>query len=963
MAAKIIGEAAVRLRANSAGLAAEMTGIIRKALDQATADAEAQRTPLDVIERRSEETGGRVRDIFRSTFSAVGSMAASALSAALSGGRLLLMGAAAGTALSAVTALSAGLIALVGAAAQAGGVVGLLPAVLFAVKAAALTVKLGLTGMQETFSAIAEGDAAAFEESLKNLAPSARLFAREVNALKPAFDAMQLDVQQRLFAGLGGQVRLLGGTYLPIARDMFTNIAGSINLAALDLSSFLREADTIDRVSLATANVGGAFSVLRQALVPAVSALVDLTSVGSQFLPGLAEKVTALAERFGAFIRSAADSGQLAAFFANALAVASQLGRIIGNIGSGLGNVFSSGMNAGRGLLDSLESITAAFEEFTGSVEGQQALDSFFGSIATVSATALPVLRELALLIGGDLAPLLANLAEGVGPGVIAIISALRPTITALTPGLTALGQAFGQILATIAPLLPALGQLVGQIATALAGALSAAIGPLTSFITYLVESPGALAGLLAGIGAVALAMGPLSGVIATLAPMIGNLVSNAGGLRAVLTALTGPVGLIIGLLVALFVGSEDFRNAVIGLVSVVGGLVGQLVSTLAPTLSTLMGIVGNLVATLGTALAPVVTLVANLLSAVLPPIIAALGPILAAVVPVIELVASALSSLISNAVAPFIQILTAVLMPVIQALTPIITTVFGVITEVIQNAMTIMQGTINLVLGLITGDWSRAWDGIKQILSGAVALVSSIITGAVDIWRSVITNTWNAVTGAVSAAWNAIKGAVSSGVDGVVSFVRGLPSGVVAALGNIGSLLVSAGRDLINGLINGVKQVAGNIAESVLAPIRNSVSAVKDFLGISSPSRLFRQFGAWTGEGYVEGMDAMTPAVIAAGRAMAEAAAGAMGGVGAGLGVPGAVLAGANAAAAAPAGVVLNQTNVMQPGTDVRQFADYTNREAFWDLQSGGTLLPTTPGSGQDGVTSTGVTPGLGGF
>lgn len=963
MAARIIGEAAVRLRADSAGLAAEMTGIIRKALDQATADADSQKTPLDVIERRSQETGGRVQDIFRSTFAAVGSMASSALSAALSGGRLLLMGAAAGTALSAVSALSAGLIALVGAAAQAGGVIGLLPAVMFAVKAAALTVKLGLTGMQEAFSAIASGDAAAFQEALKDLAPSARQFAREVNALKPAFDAMQLDVQQRLFAGLGGQVRLLGGIYLPIARDMFTDIAGSINLAALDLSGFLREADTIDRVTLATANVGGAFSVLRQALTPAVSALIDLTSVGSQFLPGLAERVTALATRFGEFIRSAADSGQLAAFFGNALEVASQLGRIIGNIGSGLGNVFGSGMNAGRGLLDSLESITAAFEEFTGSVQGQQALDSFFGSIATVTATALPVLRELALLIGGSVAPVLANLAEGVGPGVVAIISQLRPTITALTPGLTALGQAFGRILQAVAPLLPALGELVGRIATALASALSSAIGPLTTFITYLTESPGALAGLLAGVGAVALAMGPLAGIIGTVAPMIGNLVSNAGGLRAVLTALTGPVGLIIGLLVALFVGSEDFRNAVLGLVSVVGGLVGQLVSALAPTLSTLMGIVGNLVATLGTALAPVVTLVANLLSAVLPPIIAALGPILAAVVPVVELVAGALSSLISNAVAPFIQILTAVLLPVIASLRPVIETVFGVIVNVIQAAMTIMQGTINLVLGLISGDWSRAWDGIKQIVSGAVSLVSSIITGAVDIWRSMITSAWSAITGAVSAAWNAIKGAVQSGVEGAVSFVRGLPAGVVAALGNIGSLLVSAGRDLINGLIAGVKQVAGNIAESVLAPIRNSVAQVKSFLGIASPSKLFRQFGAWTGEGYVEGMDAMTPAVVAAGRAMAEAAAGAMGGPGSGLGVPGAALAGSSGSAAAGGGVVLNQTNVMQPGTNVRQFADYANREAWWDLQSSGTLLPVTPGSGQEGVTSGGVTPGLGGF
>ena len=962
MAARIIGEAAVRLRANSSGLAAEMTGIIRKALDQATADAESQQTPLDVIERRARETSGRVKGVFATTFAAVGSMAANALSAALSGGRLLLLGAAAGAAPPAGSALAAGLIAVVGAAAQAGGVVGLLPAVLFAVKAAALTVQLGMVGVQDAFSAIASGDAAAFEESLKTLAPSAREFAREVNAFKPAFDSMRLDVQQRLFSGLGSQVETLGKSYLPIARNMFTNIAGSINLAANDLGNFLAEADTIDRVSLATENVGGAFSVLRRALVPAVSGLIDLTSVGSQFLPGLAEKVTALAEKFGAFIRSAADSGRLAEFFANAIAVASQLGRIIGNIAGGLGNVFSSGMGAGRGLLASLENITAAFEEFTGSVEGQQALDSFFGSMATVAATALPVLRELALLIGGDIAPLLANLAQGVGPGVVAIIGQLRGTVTALTPGLSALGEAFGRILVALAPILPTIGQLIGQIAGGLATALNAAIGPLTTFINYLAESPGTLAALVAGVSAVALVMGPLSGIIGTLAPKISLMVANAGGLRAVLTALTGPVGLVVGLLAALFIGSEDFRNAVLGLLSVVGGLVGQLVSALAPTLSTLMGIVGSLVATLGTALAPVVTLVANLLSTLLPPIIAALTPIIQALVPVIGSVAEIFGQVIA-AVTPFISLLVGLLMPAIQALLPIVQTVFGVVAEVIGNAMRVVQGVIDVVMGIITGDWSRAWDGIKGIVSGVLDLIGSIISGALSIIGSVIRGAWDFVTGIFRSAWNAIGGAVRDGISGVIDFVTGLPGRILSALGDIGSLLLDTGRNLINGLIDGVKAVAGRIKDAVLGPIKDSIDAVKNFLGISSPSKLFRQFGTWTGEGYVLGMEKMTPAVTAAGRAMADAAAGAMGGTGAGLGIPGAVLAGSGAAAATAAGVVLNQTNVMQPGTDVRQFADYANREAFWDLQSNGSLLPTSLGSGLTGVGSTGATPGLGGF
>src|SRR5690606_39863705 len=50
------------------------------------------------------------------------------------------------------------------------------------------------------------------------------------------------------------------------------------------------------------------------------------------------------------------------------------------------------------------------------------------------------------------------------------------------------------------------------------------------------------------------------------------------------------------------------------------------------------------------------------------------------------------------------------------------------------------------------------------------------------------------------------MKNAVSNGIRGVINFVRGLPGKIVSALGNLGSLLVNAGKSIINGLLNGLK-------------------------------------------------------------------------------------------------------------------------------------------------------------
>lgn len=951
--AKIIGTAAIRLTASERGLALSFRNTIRKALAEATVGLGEDSTKG--VSDDADRTSRRVKQIFSSMFQSVGKLGSSLLGAALSGGKLLLLASAAGTALSAVGALSAGVIALVGAAAQAAGAIGILPAALAGVVAVAATLKLGMKGVGDALKAVGSGDAEALNKALEKLSPNARDFVRSIQGIKPEFDRMQLGVQDALFDGLGSTVQSLAARYLPLASAGFKLLASEINSTVKNVGAILDSPEAFDRIKASTEGIVVGFSNARQAALPMTQAVLDIVKAGSSQLPRLGDAVNTLATRFANFIRAGAESGSLEAFFSKSLDVASQLGRILGNLGGAIGAVFSAGQAAGGGLLNSLEKLTGAAETFFKSAQGQDALGTFFGSIATVGEAAFPVLRELALLIGGDIAPLLSNIAAGVGPGVVAVIGQLRETVTALTPGMSALGEAFGRVLTAVAPILPAIGELIGKIATGLASALNAAVGPLTTFINFLVANPGALAGFAAAAGAIGLALGPLSPVLSTVGSLIGDLVTKVGGFGRVFSLLTGPVGLVIGLLVALFAGSEDFRNAVLGLVSVIGGLVGQLVSALMPAFDAIIGAIGPLISQLGTALAPIITTVANLLSAVLPPVIAALVPIINSLIPIVMQAADVLS-LIVAAVAPIIEIIANALIPIITNLLPVVTTVFNAIAAVITAAMQIVQGIIDVVLGLISGDFDRVWTGIQNIVRGAVNLIVSIVQGALNIVVSVVSSTFNAAVSLVKSAWSAISSAVSSGVDSVISFFRNLPSNISSALGSLGSLLASAGRDLINGLINGVKAAAAGIADAVLAPIKNAVAGVKSFLGINSPSKLFAEIGVDTGRGLVVGLERITPAVVAATTDVAASMAGA-------LAVPAANLsltslangAGSTGSSTGADGrpLVLQQTNVMQPGSDLERFADAVYRNGLYDLQSAGSLSAVSLGNVQSGMSS----------
>ena len=62
-------------------------------------------------------------------------------------------------------------------------------------------------------------------------------------------------------------------------------------------------------------------------------------------------------------------------------------------------------------------------------------------------------------------------------------------------------------------------------------------------------------------------------------------------------------------------------------------------------------------------------------------------------------------------------------------------------------------------------------------------------------------------------------------------------------------------------GFINGVAGLGRRLIDAVLGPVRGAIDGAKRLLGIHSPSRVFRQIGVFTGEGFVQGLSAMESA------------------------------------------------------------------------------------------------------
>jgi hypothetical protein len=86
----------------------------------------------------------------------------------------------------------------------------------------------------------------------------------------------------------------------------------------------------------------------------------------------------------------------------------------------------------------------------------------------------------------------------------------------------------------------------------------------------------------------------------------------------------------------------------------------------------------------------------------------------------------------------------------------------------------------------------------------------------------------WSAIRAAVSAAWDATVGKVVSGAARIISAISGLAGRIVGAVAGFGSLLVSAGRALIEGLVAGIVSRIHAVTDA----ISGVASKVKGFFG-----------------------------------------------------------------------------------------------------------------------------------
>ncbi|MET7720697.1 hypothetical protein [Streptomyces mirabilis] len=719
---------------------------------------------------------------------------------------------------------AAGIGKFVAALAPAAGLIAAGPAVILGFQAALGGLKLALSGVSDAFKSALTDDAEKFEKSLENLSPKAQAAAREVRALKPAFEDLRNTVQDKFFAQIEGQItstaKALGG---PLKTGL-TGISTAWGAAARNALGYLKGAQGVGNVRSILGGAQAATEGLSQTTNRLTAGLLQVAAVVSdRFGAELSGGIANLGQRIGDFLQRIASGGQAVAWVDGALNTLARLGDIAGNVKGIFTGLFQAGEGAGAGVLNNLQTVTKAVSEFVNSTQGQTALGNVFATVGQVAQQLGPIISALVSDLG-QIAPAVAPILAGFGPVLVGVISQLGAAAQGALPQLSVALQQIGVAAVSLGPALPplaaaavALARSAADLVVALAPAVTLLVqlvAPVINLAAPLIVAGAAVFGLVKVVKSAIAIFRLLQGVwlalnAAFVASPIGVIIVAVIGLVAaiyllyqrfaIVRTVVDAVGRVLrdGFLAAVgfvksaasqiagfFVGAFNSAKSAVssGIDAVVGfftGLPGKITSGL----SSLGSTIGQFfVSAFETAKAGLTTAT----QAVVDFFVALPGRIVAALVALPGLLLGAFTS----AVAFLIIGLLTVVAGIVFVFTELPGRIYNALVGLGQFLITAFVAGFNAVTSTVSG-WISATVAFFQALPGQV--YSALVSIGSFLLR------------AFTAGFNATRSAVSGWISSTVGFFRALPGQVAGALASLGSFLLRNFTNAFNSARSGI--------------------------------------------------------------------------------------------------------------------------------------------------------------
>ena len=310
-------------------------------------------------------------------------------------------------------------------------------------------------------------------------------FATVLPDVTADYQALNGVVSKSFWDRAAGPVREAAYTLLPVLRTGLAGVSNAFGGWAVAISSVVSSSQGLSWIGQILENIRGAAAVMGDGIGSAANGLLQLTAVGSTYLPKLGSAFNNLAYSFEGFVQKNAANGNIFRWIDNGVLQLKLFGQTIGSVVGWFGalhqaSVAGGGATGFERIAAGAQAVNTALRTplwqgaltamFRGAYDSMGLIIGGVKALLPSLAAFMPTLGEIMRLSGETIGAMISSLGDllahpAVQGGLISFFTAVRDATTQLAPTAGLLGDAFG-----------AIAETAGALVFAVSGTLDAAL-------------------------------------------------------------------------------------------------------------------------------------------------------------------------------------------------------------------------------------------------------------------------------------------------------------------------------------------------------------------------------------------------------------------------------------------------------------------------------------------------------
>lgn len=136
---------------------------------------------------------------------------------------------------------------------------------------------------------------------------------------------------------------------------------------------------------------------------------------------------------------------------------------------------------------------------------------------------------------------------------------------------------------------------------------------------------------------------------------------------------------------------------------------------------------------------------------------------------------------------------------------------VVDTVGSAIRSIIKVVRGLVNIIAGILTGDWSRVWDGLKLVVSG----VWDSIRGLIDAAKKFIVSIFGSIGGFVTTWITNAKERFITRLKNLIESAKSVFNSFKDFFANFGENMKNIGKGIVNGIIGLGESMQHGIADA----------------------------------------------------------------------------------------------------------------------------------------------------